>query len=339
MTKRAAFMVEVAGTNITTALVPVLISMTVSDKVGTHSDTATLEIDDTDARIVFPQKGAAVMVAIGWEDEGIRTVFQGTVDEVKSSGSRSGGRILSITAKGMDTTKKPKQNQQRHFDNKTVKEILTEAGKTAGITEIEVDPALANIRRTYFDMRDESFIHAGERLAREIGGNFRVQGSKAVMSKRNGGYTAAVTAAWGENLHSWDIAPDLGRGQFSEVRARWYDPKSGTWKDSGEKTSLDVDARHDHRFAKADEDEAKQQNGSDKATSERDAGEGSVTIEGNTEAVPDGLCIVSGARPGVDGAYRIEAVQHTYSRSGGFVTQLTLKHPQSNAGKDERNEE
>ena len=66
MTKRAAFMVEVAGTNITSALAPVLISLTVSDKVGTHSDTASLEIDDTDARIVFPQKGAGVMIAFGY---------------------------------------------------------------------------------------------------------------------------------------------------------------------------------------------------------------------------------------------------------------------------------
>src|SRR5512139_2998741 len=106
MSKRAVFMVTVAGTNITAPLLPVLISLTVSDKVGTHADTATLEIDDTDGRIVLPQLGAPVMVALGWEGGGVRVVFTGTVDEVRSSGSRGGGRTLSITAKGMDTTGK-----------------------------------------------------------------------------------------------------------------------------------------------------------------------------------------------------------------------------------------
>ena len=70
MSKRAVFMVTVAGTNITTTLMPVPISLTVSDKVGTHSDTASLEIDDTEGRIVLPQIGAPVIVALGWEGEG-----------------------------------------------------------------------------------------------------------------------------------------------------------------------------------------------------------------------------------------------------------------------------
>ena len=334
MSKRAVFMVTVAGTNITTTLLPVLISLTVSDKVGTHSDTASLEIDDTGGRIVLPQIGAPVVVALGWEGEGVRVVFTGTVDEVRSSGSRSGGRTLSITAKGMDTTGKPKEGQQRHFDDKSVNDILSEAGKTAGITQVEVDPSLASISRKYFEMRDESFIHMGERLAREIGGNFRIQGATAIMSRRGGTYTSAVVAAWGRNLHGWDISPALGRAQYSKVRARWYDPKKADWQETEEGTSLSVDARHDHRYAKPDRDEATQQTASDRATSERDAGEGSVTIEGDTTAIPDGLCIVQGARPGVDGPYRIESVTHSYSRGGGFVTQLSLKQPGSAASSD-----
>jgi phage protein D len=334
MSKRAVFMVTVAGTNITSTLMPVLISLTVSDKVGTHSDTASLEIDDTDGRIVLPRIGAPVIVALGWEGEGVRVVFTGTVDEVRSSGSRGGGRTLSITAKGMDTTGKPKEGQQRHFDDSTVEDILKEAGKTASITQVEVDPSLASISRKYFEMRDESFIHMGERLAREIGGNFRVQGAKAVMSKRGGTYTSAVVAAWGRNLHGWDISPSLGRAQYSKVRARWYDAQKAGWQETEEGTSLSVDARHDHRYVKPDKDEATQQTASDRATSERDAGEGSVTIEGDTAAIPDGLCIVTGARPGIDGPYRIESVTHSYSRGGGFITALDLKVPKQSTVSD-----
>ena len=38
---------------------------------------------------------------------------------------------------------------------------------------------------------DPKYVHT------RIGGNFRIQGTKAIMSKRGGAYTAAVIAAWG----------------------------------------------------------------------------------------------------------------------------------------------
>lgn len=328
MSKRAIVSVTVAGTNITSTLMPVLTSLSVSDKVGTHADTATLAIDDSNGRIVMPVIGAPVTIALGWVGAGVRIVFEGTVDEVKSAGSRGAGRMLTITAKGVDTTAPPKQGQQRHFDDCTIKDILTEAGKAAGISTIEVDPELASIRRAYVDMRDESFVHLGERLAREIGGNFRIQGTRAMLSKRDGNYSAAVTATWGVNLHAWDIAPQLGRTRFSAIRTRWYDTAKAEWSTVETATGLDVDAIYADRLPRAGEDEANQQNASDKATTKRDKGGGSVTIEGNTEAIPDGLCIIVGARPGIDGSYRIDSVTHTYSRGGGFVSQLSLKQPE-----------
>jgi hypothetical protein len=72
MSKRALFNVTVAGSNITTVLMPVLIGLRVSDKVGTHTDSADLEIDDTEARIILPQKGADVVIALGWESASLR---------------------------------------------------------------------------------------------------------------------------------------------------------------------------------------------------------------------------------------------------------------------------
>jgi hypothetical protein len=339
MGKRAVFNVTVAGTNITTILLPVLIGLRVSDKVGTHTDSAELDIDDTDARIVLPRKGATVEIALGWEDEGMRVVFRGTVDEVKSSGSRGGGRRIMISAKGMDTTGPAKEGQQRHWDNAPIETILRDAAAFAGIPTIEVDPDLRLLRRVYFAASDESFVAIGERLAREVGGNFRIVGDRAILSKRNGNYQAFVLARWGDTLHSWDIAPQLGRPQFNITRGRWYDMIAADWRYLDKPVGLDVRALHAARFAKPWLLETDQQTDSDKATSERDAGEGTVTIEGNTRAIPDGLCLVTGTRPGVDGAYRIETVTHSYTRAGGFVTALELKQPQQGAGADAREDD
>ena len=336
MTKRAIFDVTVAETNISTTLLPVLISLTVSDKVGTHSDTANIEVDDTDGRIILPALGAPVTIALGWADEGVRVVFQGTVDEVKSTGSRGGGRTLTIAAKGVDTTRKPKEGQQRHFDDSTVEEILRQAGAAAGMTEFAIDPGLGSIRRPYFEMRDESFIHAGERLAREIGGNFRIEGTRLTLTRRAGAYTAQIIAAAGRNLHSWDIAPALGRGRYGKTRARSYDMARAETITTETGTDLDAEATHARREFEATSDDAKRAVDADAATSKQAAGGGSVTIEGSTAAIPDGLCIVTGARPGVDGAYRIKSVTHQYSRGGGFVTSLELIEPRDGAGSDSR---
>jgi phage protein D len=236
----------------------------------------------------------------------------------------------------MDTTGPAKEGQQRHWDEATVETILRDAARFAEVANVQIDPALRTLSRSYFEMRDESFAAMGERLAREIGANFRIVDDTVILSRRNADYTAAVRAAWGDNLHSWDIAPQLGRPQFSGVRARWYDVENTGWQVVERATGLDVRAVHSGRLSLAGPTEAIQQTDSDAATAERDAGEGSVVIEGNTAAIPDGLCIVSGTRPGVDGAYRIEAVTHTLSRAGGFVTALELRQPRGGAGADPR---
>lgn len=324
MTNRVQFMVTVGGSDITGIISPALIELSVSDKAGTHSDTASITLDDTGGRYAIPKTGAPIKIALGWAGAGIREVFDGTVDKVRSTGSRS-GRVLVITAKGVDVQGKAKAPQQRQFDNETIEGILQGAGEGAGITEVRVDPALAGIVREYVEMRDESFIHLGERLAREVGGNFRIAGTTAIMSSRGGIYAASVTAAWGDNLHSWDITPEVARAKYGSTEARWYDPVAAKWRKVERETDLDVPAWHTARFAVASEAEAGDRADSDKATTERDATTGSVKIEGNTGAVPDGLCYLRGTRPGIDGVYRIETVTHALSRGSGFTTSLSLK--------------
>lgn len=324
MAKQAAFEVIAGGTPIGAILSPRLISLSVSDKAGTISDTASITIDDTDGRVSFPAIGAPLAVLLGWRGGGIREVFRGTVDEVTSAGSRGAGRTLSITGKGVDTTKEAKEPQQRHFDDSTIEDILRQAGEVAGISDLRVDPLLGQIERVYVEMRDESFLHLGERLAREIGGNFTVRGSTAFLTRRDAPYQPLVRAVAGDNLHSWSMTPATGRPMFSAVGARFYDLAAAAWQEITKETGLPVSARHWPRFPRADAAEAGDQADADRATTERDQAGGTVTIEGDTGAVPEGMCLLSGARPGVDGLYRINTVTHNLSRGGGFVTSMQI---------------
>jgi phage protein D len=64
-----------------------------------------------------------------------------------------------------------------------------------------------------------------------------------------------------------------------------------------------------------------------------------VTIIGNPSAQPEGSCTVVGARPGIDGSYKIESVTHKLDRSKGYETTLELKHPEGDVGSDSREAE
>lgn len=338
---KALCSVRVGGDDITDALLPRLIRLSVSDKAGSSSDTASIDIDDTDGAIIMPESGDQVTILLGWEGQGIGVVFEGTIDEISASGGRS-GRTLSISAKGMDTRGKAKQGQRRHFDDTTIGDALKKAGQTAGYS-VTVDKALAGIKRKYIALDDESFAAFGERLAREVGGTFKmVGGNKAILAKRNGGQSASggqlpvVVAAWGVNLHSYDVTPILGRPVEKKTKSRWYDQKAATWKEEEADTDTeDAETEKPARYSEADQDRAKEQAGSDAVESDRKSGDGSVTIEGNISAQPEAICMIVACRPGIDGDYRIEGVDHEYSR-GGFITRLELGQPKGKAGKDKR---
>lgn len=327
MSKKALFQVVVAGRDISSTISPILISLGVSLRDGDQGDMAFLSLDDTGGQIAMPAIGAPIVVAMGWAATGMRVVFEGTVDEVRSVGGRSEGRTLTISAKGFDASGKAKEPQRRHWDDATVATILKEAAAPAGITSVSVDPQLAPVKLKYWAMTDESFLHMGQRLARRIGGDFQVQGARAVMARRGARYAASITAVMGGNLHGWDIAPVLGRKIYGKVRADFFDRAAGRWDKIEVETGLGGDAVLVLAPPASDREDAQRQAEAKAEASKREAGGGSVTIEGTADAAPGCTCTVLGARPGIDRGYRVLAVNHSLNRSGGFVSVLELGHP------------
>lgn len=341
--KTAVCIVTVNGNDISSAIMPRLINLSISDKAGSSSDTVSIDIDDKDGSVLLPSEGVSIEVSLGWKGEGVSKVFRGVVDEVKSTGSRSAGRVLSISGKGFDAQGKAKQTSEKHWDNKKLSDVFKDAAELAGIDKIKVDESLGSISRPYWAMQGESFIHFGERIAREVGGTFKISNDTAIIVKRNAGKSAGgqdlavINAAYGDNLISWDIAPVTGRPRYNKTKARWYDTKTGTWKteeveiqDEGAKAEFTV------RHPASDADEAKQKANSSKADSERGRGGGTITIDGNADAKPEGGVSLTGARDGIDGTYLIDAVKHELSRGSGWTTVLDLQEPKGSAGKDSR---
>lgn len=338
----ARFRVSVEGRDISPLIFPRLQRLSVRDASGQVADTASVELDDRGGSILLPRVGVSIEIQLG-DSRGRGLVFAGVVDAVRSRGDRAGGRILAISAKGADVLGRAKQLQERHFDNVTIGEALRLAGQAAGIEEVRVDPDLAQIGRDYLAMESESFLAFGQRLAREVGATFKVSGKRALLVKRNGGTTAsgrpmgAVPAVAGENLFAWDITPFASRPRHARVTARHYDPDQARLKQSTVETGDDsTDAELFVRYPAADADAARDQASASAAEVERASGVGSVTIDGDLRATPGALCEVRNARPGVDGDYLIDAVEHAVDRTSGMTTRIELGRPQNGAGIDNR---
>ncbi|MFN3890184.1 MAG: phage late control D family protein [Beijerinckiaceae bacterium] len=330
--------VTVDGANMTDRWNPYLTSIEVSDKDGTASDTANLTFNDSDGQCILPRDGGGVVIEL----EGVK-VFEGTVDEVRSTGARGQGRLLTVSCKGFDSRGKVKEPQEFHKDDASLQEFMDDAARRAGLKSVRIDPDFAQIRRDYWSADSESFIHLGERLARELGGTFKIRGRTAVLVKRGEGASPAgsampiVRGVWGDNLISWDIAPFVGRPRHTKARVRWFDRKAARWKEE----DVQVDgqtppAATSPKFTAGDKETAQRRAKAKKSESERDGGEGSARILLNPTAQAEGTFVLVGARPGIDGAYRIAGVTHACDRSGGSQTSLDLKQPQGEAGKDGR---
>lgn len=330
--------VLVNGQDMTAAMQPYLTRISVSDKDGSASDTCSLDLDDTDGVLKLPSEGALVKVYL----QSV-SVFTGKVDSVRSSGSRGGGRTLAVSAKGFDVKGKEKQGQNFHMDDATLQDFLGRAAKNAGLSGISLSPDFANIRRDYWSATGESFLHLGQRLSRELGGTFKIRGDRAVLVKRGDGANVSgsglpvIAGIVGRNVISWDIAPLSGRAKFGASKVRYFDRKTASFKEIEVQTSVEAEASDDVATLAADEDQAKGMADGRKVAAERDGGEGSVSLDLEPQAQAEGTFTLSGARPGVDGTYRIAGVTHKADRGGGSTTALDVKQPSAGAGSDGRN--
>lgn len=324
--------VFVNGNDKTSKFKPSLISITIKDKDGTAGDSCSLRLDDSNGRAIMPPSDGNLVVYL----QGVKK-FEGKIDKIRSRGSRSGGRVLSISAKGFDTKGKVKDGQRWHKDDATLGDALQHAAKKAGLSGIKVDPEFASIKRDYWSPDGASFLAWGQRLAREHHATFKIRGDKAVFAKRDSSDLPEVHGTYGDNLISWDIAPKTSRRRFKKSRIQYFDRNKAEYMneeiDFGDNTA---EATNEIRTIVADKDQAKTNLKARKSEADREGGEGSAVLNLTVNAQAEAPFRLSGARPGVDGQYRIVSVTLRARRSGGSTTSLELKQPKGSAGKDTR---
>jgi hypothetical protein len=319
-----------------------LIALVITLTDGGWSDTLEIELDDANGQIKLPREGADIEATIAWSDGGGAVQFVGKTDQPTSEGTRGGGMILNITAHAADLKGKPKEKKQKHKDKAKFEDVAKEFAKDADL-DVKVGGNLASIEREYWDMRNESFMAWGMRMADELGATFKIMGKKAVFVPRNSGESASgralgvVRATYGENIVKWSITPVQNRARYKQSIVRWYDPKEAKYKK--EKVDIgdqDISVGLTETQHAPDKDQAQKLADANAEESKRDKGGGSITIDGDPAAQAQATIIVSGVRPGIDGQYRIASARHEYTRSSGWLVDCTIEQPQGDAGEDSR---
>lgn len=347
---RATCSVFFNGQDITSKLDPSLLMVRITDRDGGISK-AEIDIDDSYAKIPSPPDGAQLAIALGWPTEGAFKVFKGMMDDITSSGSKRAGRILTVTALGVNTfgpaktpitgsfgtgNEKPEGGQQD--EGKTFGEVVKEIGEKAGI-QVTVAPRLAEMRRKYWEINNENALSWIGRMAQSMGGSLKVAGGEAgVMDLQSnldpsGAPLGNTDAVVGENVLAWRIKPRLGRPQWGKLAHGFFDRDKAGWQSvvreaAGGAGFGNAQAGFMGAFSVANEDVAGQLAAGDAVSSVRDRGTGWIAMDGEPLCRAGGLLTLHGSRPDVDGQYRVSEVEHTYIKGGGFTTRADVNMPQ-----------
>jgi uncharacterized protein len=333
--------IVVDGVDITSRLEPFLVSVTVYDGATFHCD---IELDDRDGRLPIPPWGAPVNVTLGWQGGTSRTWNFKIVDIEHGFGRKQGGRRMWVHCWGIDlqfTLFKTPMQQHMGEGAPPGSEIglpielgawLNKVVGNAG-GSISVNPKLASIERDYWAMVNESPLHHIERMASELGAVWRVEGgNQAVFTlpgeDTDGNPMGNITAEWGKNLIAWRVRPWAARSSWKQAHQQHFDTVLGDYQQLAQQFGLpspfgDGDSMFSLPAPAPNAQVGSQQNQGIANLASAYQGAGRITINGEPAARWNGNVVVIGARPGVDGTYKIDSADHTYSRQG-YVTYLEV---------------
>jgi len=213
-----------------------LISCSVTDKEGTSSDTVAITLNDW-PNAAIPERGAQIRVWMGYSGAlSFMGLFEAEEVEVEILPYR-----MKITGKAAEMRGDKKTNKERHWDQKSVREVVEEIAAEHGLTP-KIDGNVAGHVYEWLGQVGESDIHFLERLADRHGAIFSVKDGNLIFAARGKG-----TSASGEALTPVAVTPDTlvagscrvrftDRAKYKSVKAKYPD------REAGEQAEVEVDS-------------------------------------------------------------------------------------------------
>ncbi|WP_322997540.1 phage late control D family protein [Castellaniella sp.] len=315
--------IEIDGAQVHGEFMRRLISCSVSDAEGVSSDSCNIVLNDWPCAEI-PRTGALISIFMGYEGA---LAFMGrfTVEDVSVQMFE---HQMTITGRAAEMGGKVKEGKERHWDDKTLKDIVSEVAADHGLSPM-VDDEIGQFSYPWLGQMGESDIHFLERLAERHGALMSVKDGKLIFASKASGKSASGSALTPITITPDILSPGSGQVQFSDRTKSGKVKASYTDRGKGKKVEIeeesDPNGKADYVLTEqyADEDEARAAAKSMAGDLLRRQATFSCSIPGNPTARAGAPLTFRGCRPGVDGIpFIIKSATHNISKSG-YTTDLS----------------
>ncbi len=214
------YKVEIEGNDITDKIKPHFISLTIEDKEGDEADSFQLVLSDQMENLPLPPKGKELYAWIGYK--GSKTAKYGPyiIDYSKQSGPPD---TITMMAHGTDLREKMKAKKTRHFDDKTLGELVAIIASGYGLTP-DVHGDFSDIVIPYMPQDNISDLVLLKKLGMQYGARVKPENGALTFVPKGIAITATKEMV---EINKTDCTrysvhlPD--RFLYGSVKARWFD--------------------------------------------------------------------------------------------------------------------
>lgn len=174
------YLIQLNNLDITENLRPRLLSMTIDDARGLEADALTLLLDDSDGRLMMPQRGAILRVYIGWQGRPLFCKGDFVIDELHHSGAPDQLKLVGRSANLSDSLM---EKGNHSYDKTTLGAMVLQIAKRNELGA-EVAGELASIEIVHEDqsgLTDAQFLTT---MATKYGATVTIKKDKVLMLVR-----------------------------------------------------------------------------------------------------------------------------------------------------------
>lgn len=302
------------------------IQATFSDHVGDEDDTLEVELDDEGRQIPLPQEDDLLIAIAGYRESGVAMLGAFKVNGWET-GCENGPETITIKARAATMTGEIKAGGLKHWDDKTLREVLDDTAKAAGL-KLEIDPALAGVKLPYVLRWEASPVDFANRIAAEAGGIVKAGGERLVVAKRGtgkgtGGAELPPILVTRLGCAGWRIHGEP-RPRHGTVVAAWHDPKTGKRKTVKHKTGRKGPV-HTLLHPRPSEDEAKRAAEARATELTMLTGGGHFIVPFNPAYSAGAKVIASGFGDGIDGVWLSDTIETTWAKGQPVLSTINVK--------------